>query len=857
MAATKRKRSKAQGTNSKTGDGLWANAGLVMGLATLGLIVSFGLVWWQAIFQPQQSQFELAQQEKLANYTQLFNGRIADLRSQVNAIATTPEVVAAMAGFNTDHNQALTAGLTNAHPHIERIELIQRGTAEVDLNATVPISFAALDLIRRAETREFVGPEVSLNQRNLIYAAQPVTLEGAVGGVVLVVFNSEFFLGPLSHFDAASGTLQIEQQFSGSPSTTVMQWGNQREGRSIQAQLQAPHWTLVYKVPPASLVSPASMIQLLMPILVALLVILAAVYLGFSRYARQVLEDAEVLTEFATRVMRGRPVHVGNFNLSALKDVANALLPYAKTPAAETEPESQPEEEQDQSADALLEGLDEEPAKKPSESNFLDVRSSGSEDNFGIEVNEDVGPVEMGLDLDAQMFRAYDIRGITTRNLTEDVVFWIGRSFASEALAQGNQTAVIGWDGRHSSEPLRKSLARGLAESGMQVISIGQVPTPMLYFATHVLETGTGIMITGSHNPPEYNGLKMMIGGVTLAEERIQALLQRIINNDLVEPVEDPAEVEEMSIDDNYIDRILDDIVLAQQLKVVVDCGNGVAGRIAPRLLRDLGCEVIELYCDVDGDFPNHHPDPAEEENLEDLITVVQAEKADLGLAFDGDGDRVGVVTNSGQIIWPDKLIMLFAQDIVSRNPGADIIYDVKCSRNLNTLISDLGGRPIMWKTGHSHIKAKIKETGALLGGEFSGHICFAERWYGFDDALYSAARLLELCCANDNTVDEIFAQFPHTFSTPEIKIQTSEEAKFEVMGRLEVDGKFGDGTLTSIDGIRVDFADGFGLIRPSNTSPVLSLRFEADNPEALTRIQHVFLEQLQQVDNTLSFSVQ
>jgi phosphomannomutase/phosphoglucomutase len=295
-------------------------------------------------------------------------------------------------------------------------------------------------------------------------------------------------------------------------------------------------------------------------------------------------------------------------------------------------------------------------------------------------------------------------------------------------------------------------------------------------------------------------------------------------------------------------------VALAQQPKVVVDCGNGVAGKLAPHLLTELGCEVIPLYCEVDGDFPNHHPDPAEPENLEDLITVVKAENADLGLAFDGDGDRLGVVTSSGEIIWPDKLIMLFAQDIVSRNPGADIIYDVKCSRHLNTLISDLGGRPIMWKTGHSHIKAKIKETGALLGGEFSGHICFAERWYGFDDALYSAARLLEIVCSDDRTVDELFEQFPVACSTPELKIHTTETAKFEVMGRLEVEGKFEGGALTPIDGIRVDFSDGFGLIRPSNTSPVLSLRFEADTEEALERIQDVFQAQLSLVDETMNF---
>jgi phosphomannomutase/phosphoglucomutase len=286
----------------------------------------------------------------------------------------------------------------------------------------------------------------------------------------------------------------------------------------------------------------------------------------------------------------------------------------------------------------------------------------------------------------------------------------------------------------------------------------------------------------------------------------------------------------------------------------VVDCGNGVAGTLAPELIAQLGCEVVPLYCDVDGDFPNHHPDPAEPANLEDLITVVKAEQADVGLAFDGDGDRLGVVTSSGEIIWPDKLLMLYAQDIVGRNPGADIIYDVKCSRHLNSLISDLGGRPIMWKTGHSHVKAKLKETGALLAGEFSGHICFGERWYGFDDALYAAARLLEILGGTDASADELFSQFPITYSTPELKIPTSEQAKFEIIQRLAIDGDFGDGTITTIDGLRVDYADGWGLVRPSNTSPVLSLRFEADGQEALERIQNLFQAQLDTIDPGLRF---
>jgi phosphomannomutase/phosphoglucomutase len=472
-------------------------------------------------------------------------------------------------------------------------------------------------------------------------------------------------------------------------------------------------------------------------------------------------------------------------------------------------------------------------------------------ENFGIEVTEQVGPAELGLKLDKQIFRAYDIRGIVDKNLTENVVYWIGRAFAAESLEHSQSRVAVGRDGRHSSDSLRKSLIRGLIEGGTDVVDIGCVPTPMLYFATYALDTGTGIMITGSHNPPEYNGLKMMLAEETLSAGRIQQLRERLESNLLSQG---EGNVEQMDLKDHYVGRILEDVVVARPLKVVVDCGNGVAGVVAPRLLEELGCEVVPLYCDVDGDFPNHHPDPADPKNLEDLITVVQAENAELGLAFDGDGDRLGVVTGSGEIIWPDKLMMLFAQDVLSRNPGADIIYDVKCSRHLNNVISEHGGRPIMWKTGHSHIKSKIKSTGALLGGEFSGHVCFAERWYGFDDALYSAARLLEIIGGDSRTVDELFAQFPVTVSTPEIKVATTEDDKFKIVERVAIESNFGNGTLTNIDGMRVDYADGWGLIRASNTSPVLTLRFEANNHAALERIQGIFEERLTAVDSTLTF---
>ncbi|MEC8501825.1 MAG: phosphomannomutase/phosphoglucomutase, partial [Pseudomonadota bacterium] len=421
------------------------------------------------------------------------------------------------------------------------------------------------------------------------------------------------------------------------------------------------------------------------------------------------------------------------------------------------------------------------------------------------------------IDLDPGIFRAYDIRGITRSNLTDDVCYWIGRAFAAEARSQNQQAAAIGRDGRLSSPGMALALGQGLVDGGMSVTDIGQVPTPVLYYATHALKTGTGIMITGSHNPPEYNGLKMMIGGTTLAEDLIQVLYRRLQDSTLSTG---KGALGYADLGADYVEAALNTTKLDRPLKVAVDCGNGVAGELGPKLISALGCEVIPLFCEIDGNFPNHHPDPAEPENLQDLITAVQQQSADVGLAFDGDGDRLGVVTPKGEIIWPDKMMMLFAQDIIARNPQTPVIFDVKCSTHLERVITEAGGSPIMWKTGHSHIKAKIKQTQAALAGEFSGHICFGERWYGFDDALYTAARLLELLSQTELDVDAVFAQYPTTYSTPEIKIHTTETRKFEVMDELASSGDFADGRMTTIDGIRVDFDDRWGLIRPSNTSP-------------------------------------
>ena len=437
-----------------------------------------------------------------------------------------------------------------------------------------------------------------------------------------------------------------------------------------------------------------------------------------------------------------------------------------------------------------------------------------------------------------EIFKAYDIRGIVGRTLTAPTVEAIGRAIGSEALHRGRHRVVIGRDGRHSGPELAAALADGLRASGVEVIDVGQVTTPMLYFAAHHVDTLSGVAVTGSHNPPDYNGLKIMIDGETLAAESIQALRSRIERGDLQEG---RGSYRSLDIRPAYLERIVSGIKLARPLRIVVDCGNGVAGATAPELYRRLGCSVHELYCDVDGNFPNHHPDPSQPANLRDLIDALRSGEADLGFAFDGDGDRLGVVTPAGKIIYSDRQLMLFAADVLQRCPGAQVIYDVKSTRNLDPWIRKHGGVPVMWKTGHSFIKKKLQETGAPLAGEMSGHIFFKERWYGFDDGLYAGARLLEILSRHDNP-GAVLEALPEAVSTPELQLKLTEGENYSLMERLKQTARFeGAREVITIDGLRAEYADGFGLARPSNTTPVIVLRFEADDEAALKRIQEQF----------------
>ncbi len=437
-----------------------------------------------------------------------------------------------------------------------------------------------------------------------------------------------------------------------------------------------------------------------------------------------------------------------------------------------------------------------------------------------------------------EIFKAYDIRGIVGRTLTAEAVRAIGQALGSEARARGQQAIAVGRDGRLSGPGLAGALAAGINAAGVDAIDIGCVPTPLTYFAAYHLGTDSCVSVTGSHNPPEYNGLKMVLGGQTLYGELIQDLRARIADGRLETG---QGRTTEADVRDAYLARIASDVKLARPMKIVVDCGNGVAGELAPKLFRALGCEVIELFCEVDGNFPNHHPDPSKPENLQDVIRTLRDTDAELGLAFDGDGDRLGVVTKDGEIIYPDRQLMLFAADVLSRVPGGQIVYDVKCTRLLAPWIRQHGGEPVMWNTGHALIKSKLKATGAPLAGEMSGHMFFKERWYGFDDGLYAGARLLEILSRHTDP-GAVLKALPNATATPEINLKMNEGEPHALVAELQKSARFeGAREVITIDGVRVEYADGFGLARPSNTTPVVVLRFEADDAAALERIQADF----------------
>ena len=766
-------------------------------------------------------------EEELADATlaKQFAARVADALQESREIleryAEDPRVVEALMHGDPVRRQQLGAELTPTVPGARLLRLVPAGTVEPDTATHPPLTYAAIDLFRKSAAQEApVSTELHLGGTpdEHIAIVRRVPPVGTPVGFLHLALAPDRVREVIAGLEGGALLVEVRQSVQGAPPMIIAKQDAGGDGRVDVANATVPGttWQLVLRRR-ESLGGEGGgfgLHGLALPAGAVAIAGLLVVYLRRRRAAASA-SDTRPATDFQGAV---RAIMAGDYpGLEDLLPGAKVAAPAPRAPAPR-------------------------PVPKP------DVPAT--ETTVVMQAPPPQAPVRPG-PIDPVIFRSYDIRGIVGSSLTNDAVVQIGLAIGSEAHALGQQTVVVARDGRLSSVSLQESLVQGLLASGRDVVDIGLTPTPVLYFATHYLDTRTGVMITGSHNPPEYNGLKIVMNGQALSGDAIQAIRRRIEQQDYTSG---QGTLQHLEIVPDYIRRVSEEIPvsLGRELKVVVDCGNGVPGIVAPHILRAIGHDVIELYCEVDGEFPNHHPDPSEPANLEDLILLVKHEDADLGLAFDGDGDRLGVVDRAGNIIWADRQLMLFARDVLSRNPGAKIVYDVKCSRRLADVIREAGGEPLMWKTGHSLIKSRMQETGALLGGEMSGHICFKERWYGFDYALYAAARLLEILVNADVPPEQVFASLPGGVATPELRIDMPEARHAEFMAQLKQAAAFPDATLTDIDGLRVDFADSWGLVRPSNTTPSIVLRFEGDDAHALEAVQARFRELLHAVDPSL-----
>lgn len=830
-------------------------------IAALGLLVAAVLLW---IGQPGPSQqawrWQLAQSAASAQAATLRQA-FTQITADTQAAAADPALVAALQSGDTARLRNAEAGLRYRDAVVEAF-VTPTGQGEPTETRAAPFTFAALDLLRRSEA----GPPPAIEaqragQRWLIYSVAAVHAPGSqqVLGTVLLAIDLQRALRGLPALPPEAGELVFQQRFGNGPIQVLYQAGVPSSARPYLLDIDNPNWTLRF-TPGTAYNAPVPWVSIALAI-AALLIAAGAFWVAMLTVVRglrgRLRDDARQLNQLVEELSGGKAVKAFSLSLAELNGLAQALARFSlrdrqTNPGATVAPESNGITTRSAPVANPARSTDLAGARPPfQETDVLGVGILDTDQDFlRMEHPPAMNSIAQAAPkVPASIFRAYDIRGIVPETLTAETAYWIGRAIGTQSLAQGEPHVSVGRDGRLSGPELVQQLIQGVADSGCHVSDVGMVPTGALYFAANVLKGKSGVMLTGSHNPANYNGFKIIIAGDTLANEQIQKLYERIRDNDLASGQGSIEKVDILSRYDEYIQK---DVALGRRLKVVVDCGNGVGGVIAPQLIEKLNCEVIPLFCDVDGNFPNHHPDPGKLENLEDLIKKVKETGADLGLAFDGDADRVGVVTNEGNVVYPDRLLMLFAQDVLSRNPGADIIYDVKCSRRLKPLIESYQGRPVMYKTGHSLIKKKMKETGALLAGEMSGHVFFKERWFGFDDGIYAAARLLEILSQKKETAEVVFEGFPNDVSTPEININVTEETKFSIIDALQKDAKWGDASLNTIDGVRVDYAKGWGLVRASNTTPVLVLRFEAEDEAELERIKAVFREQLTRISPDL-----
>lgn len=755
-------------------------------------------------------------QQELESSVKVVSKYINDNQQTLNQIAQNTALIQALNEKNKDTFSILSKSFLEPIGNSLDFKIFIAGELDVNPEGAVPIRFAELDLLRRAERGDKAFAEaVVINGKWLIHFVAPVTAgkDLPLIGTVMLTLDGEQLKKILQGTDGALGEKILEQKFSNSPAFTVFKFGTGSALPSQSLAVPNSNWDIKFTAADSLIERAEESLTLWLIAIGCATALSLFLALILSRF----LAKAEAETEQQLA--------------PTIADVSKT----ATTPIADAAPN--PMFQKQDILDIAVIDEDE---------NILglhDTRNKKASTAPVATVNE--------ADVPAHIFRSYDIRGVVGKDLDVQLAEKIGQAVGSEALDKGESALIVARDGRVHSQDLTNALIKGILSTGCNVVNVGVVPTPLMYFATyHFSDVRSGVMVTASHNPAEYNGFKVVINNNALADEAITELRLRIISQQFHQGI---GEESFREIIPHYIERIFSDVALAGDVSIVIDAGNAVTGIVAPQLFEELGCQVTPLYCDLDGTFPNHDPDPTQEHNLLALTEKVKEVNADIGVAFDGDGDRLVVVTAKGDIIWPDRLLMLFAKDILSRHPGADVLFDVKCSRQLNQVISGYGGRPIMWKTGHSPMKAKMVETGALIGGEYSGHIFIKDRWYGFDDGLYAMARLLEIITLRDQNIDDIFAAFPQLLITPEIKVAVPDKVKFDLIKKLAETGDFQQGNITTIDGVRVDYSKGWGLVRASNTSPALTLRFEAESEEALNIIQQIFKRELLKVDATLA----
>lgn len=803
---------------------------------------------------------------------------VASYTYSLESLTRDPALIALVQGGDQGAISHRSAELYKAFPHALALRIFTLGSARLDDKAVPPIGYACLDLISKARGGER-QPPVELHV--------PGT-PGQHVGIVRPVYNGTRLVGFLqltldikiievwTHTVVGDNYIEIIQRVDNAKPITIAKGGNDeyKFGDESYYNVEGTRWSVTVWSKTTLSILPITL-QVVFIFLVAVTLVGLVLFYLKSAVSTAIRIDVNNIIQLTADVMRGRKQHDYHLVMPEFLDAARKikeLNPSASTIDRERDDDpnaisiggndlddidplnmsssrlSVEELNEDDVSPAMRQVVNaaaahQNAAQASREKAVFDARdiqpqAAAVAGSTGVSSVRQAAPALPP----AEIFKAYDIRGIVGTSLTAQHANLIGRAIGSEALQRGLKTLAFARDGRLSGPELGGAFVKGVQSTGIDVIDVGMVPTPVLYYAAIEKAAGSGVMLTGSHNPPDYNGFKLMLAGETLSGDQIQALRERIESSNFATGT---GEYLSQGVGKAYLDRIVGDVKLKRPMSIVIDCGNGVAGVIAPLLFKSMGCRVTELYCDVDGKFPNHHPDPSNPENMQDLITMVKSKGADIGLAFDGDGDRLGVIDSDGKMIYADRLLMLFAMDVLKRNQGAQIIFDIKCSSNLTKVIYERGGEPIMWKTGHSLIKAKMKQSGAALAGEMSGHIFFSERWYGFDDGLYSAARLLEILSARRETSAEVFAALPDAVNTPEINVKMREGEHHRFIEDLMMQADFGDANITMIDGIRADYADGWGLVRASNTTPVLVLRFEGKDQKAMQRIQQAFKAQM------------